>query len=93
MPAILIAAFNWLFHAVVVKFVILSAILAAVSFLVPIVINLVSGYSPDTIKSALASLSPGLWYFLDLFRFSTGLAIVLSAMATKFLIRRLPVIG
>jgi hypothetical protein len=33
------------------------------------------------------------WYFLDLFAFSTGLPIIISAFLTRFLIRRLPVIG
>jgi hypothetical protein len=33
------------------------------------------------------------WYFLDVFMVQTGIAMVVSAYTTRFIIRRIPVIG
>lgn len=45
------------------------------------------------LNSSLAGISSSVWYFLDLFSFSTGAATVISAYATRFIIRRIPLIG
>ncbi len=47
----------------------------------------------SSLTSAFSGIASGVWYFLDLFAFSQGLPMVLSAVATRFIIRRLPVIG
>jgi hypothetical protein len=33
------------------------------------------------------------WYFLDLFNVTAGIPLLLSAWVTRFIIRRMPVIG
>ena len=35
----------------------------------------------------------GVWYFLDLFNFSMGFSALLSAYVTRFIVRRIPIIG
>ena len=47
----------------------------------------------DSLTGALGGIPTAVWYFLDLFAFSQGLPIVLAAVATRFIIRRIPVIG
>ena len=42
---------------------------------------------------AFGGISSGLWYFLDLFALPIGLPMVISAATTRFIIRRIPLIG
>lgn len=46
-----------------------------------------------SLSSAFGSIGADAWYFLDLFGFSAGAPMVVSAYVTRFVIRRLPVIG
>jgi hypothetical protein len=47
----------------------------------------------SALTSALTSIPSSVWYFLDLMNFSMGVSMVLSAYVTRFIIRRIPVIG
>jgi hypothetical protein len=49
--------------------------------------------SSSSLSGAFGGISSGIWYFLDLFAFSQGVSIILSAFVTRFIIRRLPIIG
>lgn len=95
MFGILISAGNallgWLVRGVLVKFVVFIALYWVVAELVAVM----AGWLPsgNGLTSAFAGIGAGTWYFLDLFAFSTGLPLVVSAMVTRFFIRRIPVIG
>ncbi len=54
-----------------------------------------SGILPTaaSLSGAFSGIGADLWYFLDLFAFSYGAPLVISAYATRFIIRRIPVIG
>ncbi|KDR24881.1 DUF2523 family protein [Caballeronia grimmiae] len=39
------------------------------------------------------SIGEGVWYFLDLCSFSVGAPMIVTAYVTRFIIRRLPIIG
>lgn len=85
---------SWVFRTVVIKFVVLSACVAVVTFLVPVVISKVGPFIlPTSLTSAFSSVTPGMWFFLDVMGFNYGLPLVIAAMVSRFLIRRLPVIG
>lgn len=45
------------------------------------------------LSSSLGAIGSDVWYFLDLCAFSVGAPMILTAFATRFIIRRLPVIG
>ncbi|UEP46589.1 DUF2523 family protein [Burkholderia sp. B21-005] len=45
------------------------------------------------LAGAFGGITSGVWYFMDLFAFSYGVPLVVSAFATRFIIRRIPVIG
>lgn len=79
---------------VVIKGVFLIALYAAMALFIPMVANYVSSFvSVSALNSAFSAVPAGAWYFFDLFRFDFGLPLILSASVTKFLIRRIPIIG
>jgi hypothetical protein len=83
-------------RSVVVKFVVFFALFFIVKELVNVLVG--SGLYPgatqaSNLSSALSGIPESVWYWLDLFSVSTGLSTVVSAYATRFIIRRIPVIG
>jgi len=95
MYSLLVSAVNFLltfiFKGSVVKWVIFIALYYLVVEFTAQLTTLLP--SSGSLTSAFSGITSGIWYFLDLFAFSQGLPLVLSAVATRFIIRRLPVIG
>jgi hypothetical protein len=95
MYGILVSALNtivgWIFKQVVVKFVVLFALY----FVIQAFVSTLGGFipSPAGLTSGLSGLASSTWWFLDLFAFSQGAPMVLTAMVYRFLIRRIPLIG
>lgn len=83
--------FGLVFRSVMVKFVIFFALFFIVTEFLPLLTPLLPNSSGLT--GALSGIPPGVWYFLDLFNVTAGIPILLSAYVTRFLIRRIPVIG
>lgn len=52
-----------------------------------------SSYKMSGVASLFANLSDGFWYFINLSKLPQGISMIISAMATRFIIRRIPVIG
>jgi hypothetical protein len=46
-----------------------------------------------SLAGAFGGIGADVWYFMDLCAFSSGVPLVISAYATRFIIRRIPVIG
>ena len=46
-----------------------------------------------SLAGAFGAIGYDVWYFLDLFAFSYGAPLLVSAYVTRFIIRRLPIIG
>jgi hypothetical protein len=97
MFGILVSAFNvalgFIFRSIIVKFVVFFALFFVVTEFVAVLQS--SGLLPSaaSLNGVMAGIPAGVWYFLDLFNFSMGFSACVSAMATRFIIRRLPVIG
>lgn len=95
MFGILVSAFNvmlgFVFRQLVVKFVVLFALY----FVVQAFVGVLGGFIPNvsTLNGAFGGIAAGTWWFLDLFAFSQGLPLVITAFAYRFLIRRIPLIG
>ncbi|MEX9787225.1 DUF2523 family protein [Providencia rettgeri] len=95
MYRLIVSAFNFLLgfvlRTLVIKFVVFSALFLIVSEFVPVILNLLPSSSnlPDLINQ----LPDSVWYFMNLFAVITGLKIVISAFLTRFIIRRIPIIG
>lgn len=94
MQAILWPIITWIFREVVIKFVIFAGLFAVVAFLVPKVVGYLAPWiGTGNLSSVFTGLAPGVWFFLDFFQLSYGVPLLISAFVTRFLIRRLPVIG
>lgn len=87
---------GFMLRSLIVKFVTFFALFFIVKEFVNVLVQS-QLYPGATQASALSSAFSGIpgsvWYFLDLFSISTGLSTVISAYATRFIIRRIPVIG
>jgi len=84
---------GWVIRGVVIKFIVLGALYYVVAWIAESVLTQLD-ISPLTgLQSLLNGLPPGLLYLMGVFRFDLGLPLLLGAMLTSFLIRRLPVIG
>lgn len=84
-------ALGWIFRSVLVKFVLYFALYFVTVEFTQILITLLP--SASSINGAFSGITAAVWYFLDLFAFSQGLPLILSAISTRFIIRRMPVIG
>lgn len=94
MLAILWPMVSWIFRGVVVKFVVLTAIFAVMAILIPYAITLIGPYLGVTsLTNAFGGVDSGVWYFLDIFALDYGIPLLIAAGVTRFLIRRLPIIG
>lgn len=93
----LLGAVNWLLsfvlRGVVVKFLTFTAIFYITTEFISVLQT--AGIFPSSagMNSSLLSLPPAVWYFLDLFAVSQGLPMVLSALVSRFIVRRIPFIG
>lgn len=95
MFAILISAFNsilaWVLRGVVIKFIAFTAIYFIVKEFFSVVVKLLP--SSTNLSDILNLMPDSVWYFLNLFQFPLGFPLVLSAIVTRFIIRRIPLIG
>lgn len=97
MYGILLSALNvvlgFVLRSIVVKFAVFFALFFITTEFVQVLVS--SGLLPSasSLNGALGGIPSGVWYFLDLFNFSMGFSALLSAWVTRFIIRRIPVIG
>lgn len=95
MFGILLSAFysvlGFLLRSVLVKFVLFFGLWFITTEFIQILAPLLPGAAG--LSSAFAQQTPGVWFFLDLFKVDFGVSACLSAFVLRFIIRRLPVIG
>lgn len=95
MYGLIVSAFNFVlgfvFRALVIKFLVFTALFLIVSEFVPVVLNMLPGST--NLVELINQLPDSVWYFMNLFAVVTGIKIVISAFLTRFIIRRIPVIG
>ena len=82
---------GWVFQSVIVKFVVFFALVFITTQFVVLLIPMLPGASE--LQIAFSQVAPGIWYFLDLFKIGYGVSACLGAYVTRFIIRRIPVIG
>lgn len=95
MFGILVSAFNfilgWVVRSVLVKFVLFFGLYFVTSEFLQVISSLLPNAS--SLNGALSGISASTAYFLDVFALQSGLSLVVSAYVTRFVIRRIPVIG
>ena len=82
---------GWVFRSLLVKFVLFFALYFITSEFVGFIAQLIPDGS--SINGTLSGIGPATWYFLDTFQLTIGMSALVSAYATRFIIRRMPVIG
>jgi hypothetical protein len=95
MFGILVSAFNsvlsWIVRSILVKFVVFFALYFITTEFVAVITGLLP--TSSALNGALSGIAANTAYFLDVFALQSGLSLAVSAYATRFLIRRIPVIG
>lgn len=85
---------GFLIRDVIVKFIVFTAVFALVAYLVPKAVGYLAPFlGLGSLSSAFSGLPAGVWFFLDFFNLGFGVPLLISAFVSRFLIRRLPVIG
>lgn len=94
MGAIISQAVAYLLRGVVGQFVAMTVIAGLIVVMWPLVKELVGPFvNFAAIDSALAGLPAGVWYFLAWARVDLALPLTTGALVTRFIVRRLPVVG
>lgn len=84
---------SFVFRSVIVKLVVFFALWFITTEFVDVLQEVGILPTSSSLNASLAGISASTWYFLDLFAVSQGLPIIISALVSRFIIRRLPVIG
>lgn len=95
MFGILVSAFNvvlgFLLRSIIGKFFLFFGLYFVTTEFVPVLIGLLPGVSD--IANSFTDMPESVAYFLNIFMFPQGLSMILSAYVTRFMIRRIPLIG
>lgn len=95
MFGIFLSVFNtalaWVFRSFMVKFGVFFALYFITSEFMGLIVNLIP--STNSVSGTMSGIGSATWYFLNVFNLTQGISLVVSAYATRFVIRRIPVIG
>lgn len=89
----LYGAIGFIVRSILIKFVVFFALWFVTTEFIAVLQEAKVLPSASSFSASLVSLPSGVWYWLDLFAFSAGTPLILSALATRFVIRRIPLIG
>lgn len=91
MTSVLYGVLGFLLRSVIVKFTVFFALYFIVQEFVPLIFDMVNRQLP--LLALISSIPDSLKYFFSVFKVIDGINIILSAFVTRFIIRRIPVIG
>lgn len=83
----------WIFKKAIIVFILTTSIFFLIDFLSPLVLRLAASYLGTNPLSLTQTLPASVWWFASAFKIDFGLKVLFSALATRFLIRRIPFIG
>ena len=84
---------TFLLRAVLVEFVMFFALWYVTTEFIAVLKSASILPRSDPLTHALVGLPADVWFWLDLFAFSAGAPLIVSAFVTRFIIRRIPLIG
>lgn len=95
MKAVLVGAVNYLFLLFVRVSPIHFIASLVIFFLLNLMIQAVFMFLPNWINlnGVFSYLTPEMWFFLDLLNINLGAPLMITAFVTRFLIRRIPIVG
>lgn len=88
----LFTVLGWVVRSVLIKFVVFFALFFVTTEFVKVLVSSVLPES-DGLFSALTMVSPGLAWLMNLMLIPQGLTVMFTALLTRFVIRRIPLIG
>ncbi|EJL1491332.1 DUF2523 domain-containing protein [Salmonella enterica] len=91
MTSVLYGVLGFLLRSVIVKFTVFFALYFIVQEFVPLILDMVNRQLPLLVL--ISSIPDSLKYFFNVFKVIDGINIILSAFVTRFIIRRIPIIG
>ncbi|EAN2280690.1 DUF2523 domain-containing protein [Salmonella enterica subsp. enterica serovar Thompson] len=91
MTSVLYGVLGFLLRSVIVKFTVFFALYFIVQEFVPLILDMVNRQLP--LLALISSIPDSLKYFFNVFKVIDGINIILSAFVTRFIIRRIPIIG
>ena len=91
MTSVLYGVLGFLLRSVIVKFTVFFALYFIVQEFVPLILDMVNRQLP--LLALISNIPDSLKYFFSDFKVIDGINIILSAFVTRFIIRRIPVIG
>lgn len=83
----------WIFKKSIIVFILSTSIFFLIEFLSPLVLRLAASYFNTNPLTLTQSIPAAVWWFASAFKIDFGLKVMFSALATRFLIRRIPFIG
>lgn len=83
--------FSFVFKGSVAKFFLFFALYFIIKEMIPIIGTLIKQF--QVVTTLFNNLPDSVWYFLNLFLFADGFKLMTSAYFTRFIIRRIPLIG
>ena len=91
--AALSSLMQFLVRGVIVKCFIFVALFYVTTEFVPVIIELFLPKNIPNIKELFNALPNSILYFLYILKVPTGISMFISALLSRFIIRRLPIIG
>ncbi|EBY0268210.1 DUF2523 domain-containing protein [Salmonella enterica] len=91
MTSVLYGVLGFLLRSVIVKFTVFFALYFIVQEFAPLILDMVNRQLP--LLALISSIPDSLKYFFNVFKVIDGINIILSAFVTRFIIRRIPIIG
>ncbi len=89
----LFSALGWVFRSFVIKFIVMFGIFFVVSEILGAFASYQLIPSSSSINTAFGGFPSFFYYLLNAFRIDYGISVVIAAMASRFIIRRIPLIG
>lgn len=86
-------ALKFIYSITAMKAVIFTAMYWVLKTIWDYALELVGGFSLDSVSSAISAIPQDVVFFLLVFRLDIGLPMLLAAWVLRFAIRRIPVIG
>jgi Protein of unknown function (DUF2523) len=84
---------TWVFRKAVLVFLITTSIYFLIEFLGPMVVRLLANYTGINPVTLLNDIPASIWWFASALRIDFAIKVIFAALATRFLIRRIPFIG
>lgn len=82
---------GWFARSIIAKFFLFFGLYFVTTEFIEVLLPLLPG--AQQLTDAFSQQTPGVWFFLDLFKLGMGVSLALSALVTRFIIRRVPILG